>query len=287
MVEEPHRANNGYNVHLFDLIRQCGYTVEEFVQGYLSCLQPYSLSRYAQTPEGLGKFDYWVEDTSYRYSLLMKVRLQKQFDGLVISFHESNVGNIPLRGGEEFDDRLCAVFVDSAVRNGDVGYHVGYTVQHGFIRVDVEADTAYYYPNGVALVPYAAIREKVLGLLYRYIGNLYKVYSSKRDTLDVAVESLSDLSFMANGFATINNLCLFIDLYAVLPPESGKVVITFTGDILDAVPDGLRPGYLKALCSKYGVNYGNKLYQYIVSELEVGHALGQRGSKGLPGKGQV
>lgn len=66
--------NAGNNVRLFKVIEECGYSLEEFIGGYLSCIQPYSMEKFKTK---IGNEDatklHWMLDVGYRHSLLIKV----------------------------------------------------------------------------------------------------------------------------------------------------------------------------------------------------------------------
>lgn len=43
--QNAHKSNDGRNIHLFKLIEACNLSVNDFVNEYLSVLQPYSLEK--------------------------------------------------------------------------------------------------------------------------------------------------------------------------------------------------------------------------------------------------
>lgn len=43
---DKHTSNEGRNIHLFKLIEACGLSIEDFVRGYLSVIQPYALEKF-------------------------------------------------------------------------------------------------------------------------------------------------------------------------------------------------------------------------------------------------
>lgn len=55
-----HKSNGERNTYLFKVIEACGISVKDFITGYLSVLQPYSLE-YFQGSKVLGKNNIWVK----------------------------------------------------------------------------------------------------------------------------------------------------------------------------------------------------------------------------------
>lgn len=286
---ERHKQNNGDNVLLFDIIRGCGYGVEEFVIGYLSCLQPYSMQEFtnhgANNIKRRAKRDdmvisnkdrIWLVDLGYRYCFLVKVhfsrdnRTGKLLDQVVVSFHESSQAGKYFKGGASFLGKQCAVFVDSASKSGD-WMTVSYTVQRGFLRSSFTCDVRYCV-NGVALVWYQDIARRFVSMLNDYLLRIYGVYQTSPGLQGhlplVTEDGLGNLSFMANGVSVLNTLCLMIDLYANdATALTRQALVGVSVLMLAEVPEGLRGRYLADLQTKYGMNYGNVLYLAVVREL--------------------
>lgn len=111
--ESEHSSNNGLNTHLFSYLRYCGKDLKSFVKDYLSNLQPYMLVR-RKDQEPNNQF-ICVLDTVYRISVYIKL-YKKQFEEVVVSFHEDNKRGVAktndLITKERLKDKVF-VFADS------------------------------------------------------------------------------------------------------------------------------------------------------------------------------
>lgn len=270
-----HRSNNGANVHLFKMIEACGVTVEQFIGGYLSNIQPYALSRFQSTTQ-ISKEDTWLLDNGYGIALLIKIKNYKGNNAMVISFHESNIGGRNLRRKVNYFDKKCAVIVDEVNEIATGHYSVNYTIQRGFIRYSKIKSTTEYYFKGVALVNYEDIKFVIDDLLKEIFSKLYLTYVNDETSLYVGhslMEKIdsSDVSFMSLGNNIVNNMQLLIDLNSRSPERMVRLwLIELAQNILIEVPKENLDVVKEALIEKYRYgdeDYDNELYKYIVEKI--------------------
>ena len=261
-----HKSNDGRNTHLFKLIEACDIDVRTFIRGYLYNIQPYSLSKF-QGSKNIGKNNIWLSDMGYGVSLVIKVNNLDRNKPIVLSFHESNVNSSYVVGNRDFSDKLCAVLVESVVER-PMGYGVDYIVQRGFISHKVHSSTL-YFNNGVALVRHTDISvmlDDTMSSLWEKLRLTY--YGEEVDKLPMFVDRLNSgrLSFMSLGFATANNLCLLIDMFAqYTDTNSRRVLSEITMNLLSETPLDRLKQIKVALQEKYSGSR-NKLYLAIVQE---------------------
>lgn len=260
----PHGGNDGKNTHLFKLIEACGISKEEFMLGYLSVIQPYSLSSFQHTKEPNDQ--KWMCDIGYKVSLIIKIEKWLNGEIMTVSFHESNIHGNFNWGSKDFSDKLCAVIVDKVKEYEGRGYKVGYTVQRGFIKEQIKSTTQ-YYKNGIALVKYSDIKETyddLMTLLFDKIRGSY---------CDENLENIRDirpdtklLSFLSIGYTPINNINLLIDSFGNYKDQKSRVAIAeMTNNILSEMPPERLVELKIALKDKFGIEYNNELYKLIMS----------------------
>lgn len=260
--ETAHKANNGASVQLYALIRACGIDLETFIVNYMSTLQPYNLEPF-QKKEALKAEQVWVIDIGYKISMIIKVNdnRRKYKTPVVISFHESNKAGKFMSGKKTFNDKKCAVIVDQ-VREIPGGYAVTYTIQRGFVRFQVNSATIYYH-KGIALVDYADIEEEYTNILKNIFQNIQDTYLeniSKGAPLLVRDIKTNEISFMSNGFATVNNLSLMLDLYnQYTDTNSRAMIVEIVGNLIEEMPDARKIELKKALGKTFGRDKNNNL----------------------------
>lgn len=267
---QKHKSNGGNNVHLIALIEDCGITAEEFIIGYLSVIQPYSLKKF-QGQKPLSKADIWLSDIGYNVDMVIKLQMIRSEECMVVSFHES----IILRNGvlsqsrtrETFSGKPCAVIIDElgdvkTWQSGQKTAEVGYTIQRGFMRHKVHSITDYLV-NEVALVQHEDIDRAYNGLINKLMNRLRVIYLDKQAVEELGL-SLNKISFLAHGHTAVNNFQLMIDCYSEYKdPKSRSFFIEITSNILNEVPTEELKRIQSSLGIKYGLNYNNKLYQMI------------------------
>lgn len=269
--KRQHKGNNGKNLHLFKMIDACGISVEDFVKGYLSVLQPFSLTYFQESKE-LSKGNIWISDVGYGVKLVIKIDENRETP-MVVSFHESNKNGSFMKGRETFFDKPCAVIVEK-VNELPNGYGVDYCIQRGFIRTTIHSATSEYdNKTGVALVDYTKIREHFSDTMELVLKQLTKTYMDivEENTVSISIEKhgLESLSFMSIGFATVNNISLLIDLYARYTDTRSRIMLTsITQNLLSEVPEPKLYEIKVALKEKYE-GTRNKLYLSINPPEEV------------------
>ena len=263
-----HRGNNGKNLHIFKMIEACGISVDNFIKGYLSVLQPYSLSSFPGA-NGLSKDNMWFCDIGYRVSLLIKVNDRDKNSPIVISFHESNFKSHNKIGGKDFRDKKCAVLINditSTICNTNEKV-VKYYVQRGFIRTEIKSVTNYVNKD-VALVEYKDINKEfstILDKIYARIADMY--LDDENDIPTFSIES-NQLSFMSHGYSVMNNLSLILDLYTDARDIRTRSALTgITCNLIEELPSDSKKTIKEALISKFGIGYNNKLYDAMIEAL--------------------
>ena len=263
IITEKREANDGKNTHLFALIEACGVNLKPFIKGYLSVIQPYSLTKFQESKK-LESGNVWLCDIGYKISMVIKLKETNPNTPMIISFHESNIHSNNTAGQKDFSDKLCAVIVDKAVELHN-GYGVDYTVQRGFIRYNVHSSTN-YYSKDVALVNYKDIKNIFDDTITLAFEQLQINYGELEEEAPVVIsrKDTGKLSFMSIGFATANNVYLMLDLYSqYTDSKSRAVILEITNNIIDEMPLLKQKELKKALEDKFGDKYNNKLYGVI------------------------
>lgn len=256
-----HRSNDGLNVNMFKLIEACDISVKDFVTGYLSVIQPYSLQRFMKETN-IGANNIWICDIGYRVKMVIKLNDSNRNKAVVVSFHESNVFGKYNQGSVDFSDKLCAVFVDR-VEKVDSYYSVDYTVQRGFLRHSIHS-VASYFSNGVALIDYKYIKSRFTETMTYIFDSLYKVYGEPSGSFVLRELSFNRLSFMSQGYDTVNNICYLIDLYSMYTDAKSRAVfVDVVNNLVNEVTDEKLSEIRTALVEKYG-NFDNKLYKAVI-----------------------
>lgn len=261
----PHKSNAGLNTNLFKLIEACDIGLREFICGYLSVLQPYSLSKFQESNQkNVDKDNIWLCDINYGISMVIKINKSDKQRPVVVSFHESNKGNKYRHGCGNKISGKCAVLADYQNKN-TLGYNVSFVVQRGFIRYTIETSVEHVI-NGVAMVDYGRIKYKLDSLINILFDRIRDGYLSKyNDGIPVIIDDKQSnkLSFMSLGFATVNNICLMLDLYSQYTDrESRSAIVEMSTTIIEEIPDYKAKEIRIALRERYGGS-NNKLYKII------------------------
>lgn len=264
-----HKSNDGRNVDLFKLIKLCGVSVKGFIKGYLSVLQPYQLEPF-EAKKNIASSSLYVCDMGYKYYLVIKIDYMDSNKPVVISFHESNKNGVGNLGCKKYDDKVCAVFYNrKKLKDVGNGYNVSYLVQRGFIRHEILSNT-WFINKDVAYVSFKDISEKfdsTMDILFKKLQNVY--YSdSETDYVNCSIKS-NEVSFMSNGFATVNNISLLLDIYPKVSNNklSVRVLVQIVTNLLDEMPDGMLVELRSALEVKFKGVYlegDNGLYDLIM-----------------------
>ena len=263
VITEARDANQGKNIHLFELIKACGIGLKSFIKGYLSVIQPYSLTKFQESKK-LEKGNTWLCDIGYKISMVIKLNETNSKKPLIVSFHESNIHSNNTLGQKDFSDKLCAVLVDK-VNKLHNGYGVDYVVQRGFIRYDLHS-SAQYYNNEVALVNYRDIKnmfDDTINLMFEQMQVNYSILEEESPIV-ITRKDTGKLSFMSMGFATVNNVYLMIDLFAQYTDSKSRALRSeITNNIIQEMPLLKQQELKSALAQKFGTEYNNKLYSVI------------------------
>lgn len=238
---------------LFDFIELCGLSVQEFVTGYLSVLQPYCLG-YFQRENDILKIE-----TGYFTQMIIKLDEDKPMS---ISFCGSQCSY--RLSVKDFSDKPCAVLVDG-VNNIAGTYSISAYIQTGFIRYNL-IDTAIALYKDVALINYSSIERNVNNISDILFNRLASAYASSGVPTFGNLNNIA--SFSGRGYAVINQLILIIDLYsAYTDANSVKVLVEMMRNIISELEISEKRSILNALVSKFGRAPKNRLANLMYKEL--------------------
>lgn len=266
--KKPHKPNGGKNLHLVKLIESCNISVDTFIQSYLANIQPYSLQKFQEHTKrnNLESDSIWLCDIGYGVQLLIKLRDMDTKYPVVVSFHESNKSNSNRLGAKDFSDKKCAVIVTDKVKQTSY-YMVHYQIVRGMLPL-ILSSKAEYYAKGVALVEFNDIKEaydRVMKNIMEQIQinylNITPINKNFIDTVDS-----SKLSFLSLGFATVNNICLLLDLYSQYSDgDSRRHLVSLAVHLLDETTPENKLEIQSALKAKY-LGSQNALYLTLMDE---------------------
>lgn len=268
--KKPHKSNEGRNIHLFKLIDACGITVEDFVKGYLSVLQPYSLEYFQKYFKEATKEDTWIVDIGYRVKLVIKLKnLRSTQDTIVVSFHESNIKGGNSLGRRDFSDKPCAVFINKLNTIEQDYYPVDFVVQRGFLRYNIRSFTKYVNKD-IALINYSDIESRYalsLGSILARLNDMYYSDNSRSIQPILDLINIKEISFMSFGYCDVNNLSYLIDIYSQVHSNSERsVIVDIATNLVDEIPYERQLEIKEGLISKYGVG-NNKLCTSLIDRV--------------------
>lgn len=220
--EDEHSSNNGLNTHLFNYLRYCEKDIKTFVKDYLSNLQPYMLQRRKdQEPDN----QYiCVLDNIYRVSIYIKI-YKKQFEELVVSFHESNIRGVAktndLITKEKLQDKVF-VFADSELSKSRDKYGIKVFIQRGVLILPIDL-VGYKYKSGY-IVNRSDIDNQFISYCNDYIKDLY-ISDLDLDFDSISIFSmLQQISFTSYGRDTFSSISLLIDNVSIQKDRISKDV---------------------------------------------------------------
>lgn len=266
-----HKSNGGNNINMFKLIEACGISVQDFVKGYLSVLQPYSLSKFMGT-KNIGKDNVWIVDIGYRVKLVIKIENFTDIhkETVIISFHESNLHGATRYGPSNFNDKRCAVILDTIGDKESDMYTVSYTVQRGFMRHVIKSYTPFVNKD-IGLVKYSDINTKFadsMNMIIEKINSLYYDNEARLDTINTFnILSIDDISFLSFGYHTVNNISYIIDLYSKYNGLSERSILTdLATNIIEELTPDRKLEMKQGLIDKYK-DSNNKLYKALIERM--------------------
>lgn len=190
-----HRMNENSD-HLFKFIEKCGYTVREFVLGYVRNIQPYDIVRVEAQ-----EFDSditCIVQLDYSTPIYIKV-LCNRGTKLILSFHENQ--NMRLKVYRKMDlPRFSVLLYDD--KNDDEGIY-NCTVCRVFFQFKLEI-VGREHAKGVVkcntLLVTEALLERVNEILQDITNDERTSFSSDRQ-----------ISFTSYGSMLLNNISILID----------------------------------------------------------------------------
>ncbi|WP_083504254.1 hypothetical protein [Acetivibrio ethanolgignens] len=210
--ESTHRS--GLNKHLFAYVNYCGLDMLAFVKQYLANLQPFMIQR-KRSQESKETFVCLI-DNLYRVNLYVKIDT-KQFEEIVVSFHEDNKRGIAKTNSLQKANSMkyVPVFADcigSKITNEN-RYVVKIFVQRGLMVLPIELPAIKC--NDVFIVEYSMIERQFVSYCNDYVRELYT------SDLDLDFDSievfsvLQQISFTSYGKDTFSSMSLLIDSITV------------------------------------------------------------------------
>ena len=263
IVKKEVHDSNRHSRNLIQAIEYCGINSSMFLTVLLQNLQPYSLSKFQdKKAKWHGNDDIWLYDLGYNIKIVLKFQVINNLDMLVVSFHESIMSGKYQGSVTSFKDKLCAIFIDNCILQGDV-YTVAYTVQLGFIRIDNIYSRTKYVNDDLALIPFTDFNFRFTDMLNREYQRICDMYNSALGFTVIPIDT--KFSFMSYGFNLLNNISMLIDIYALNKDASlGLDIINVTSALLKEVSPEKLVELKNVLIEKYGIGYTNKLYEAIV-----------------------
>lgn len=269
-----HASNSGYNTHLFKLIEASVVNVEQFIKGYLSRIQPYTLRGFQGSKEKEGAI--WISDVGYKISLVIKLKKHLNNEYMLVYFHEGGIVKtqkgivVQDLGGYDFSDKLCAV-LDPEVKYASYNiYNVAYTVQRGFMTRTIESESNMCTKNGVALVKYEDIRDDFqaeIDILTQRLVDMHGGNVHNNTSVRIDVKHVSIISY---GYKEANFLSLLIDIYAKNSSDRKikMMLVQIAESVLEETDKQTLEAIAYGLADKFGRNtaYNNKLYSLIISK---------------------
>ncbi len=230
--ESQHRS--GLNKHLFDYIEYCQINVLDFIKQYLSNLQPYMIER-RKDQESDHSF-ICVIDNLYRVSIYIKV-YNKQFEEVVVSFHEDNKRGIAKTNCLQKVDnqKLVPIFADCVLSkiSDENKYVVKVFIQRGLKVLPIELPAVKW--KEVFIVHKSAIDQQFVSYCNDYIRDLY-TSDLELDFDKIEVFSvLQQISFTSTSYGndTFSSISLLIDSVCIQNDYVSKTaadlaLVTFT-----------------------------------------------------------
>lgn len=222
--ESEHRS--GLNKHLFDYIDYCGMDILTFIKEYLSNIQPYMIER-RKDQEKENTF-ICVIDNLYRISIYIKVD-NKQFEELIISFHEDNkrgvakVNNLIKLDSQKY----VPIFADSILSkvSGENKFIVRAIFQRGMKILPLELPAIQC--KDIFIVEKNAINMQFISYCNDYIRDLYTSdLNLDFDSIEV-FSILQQISFTSYGRDTFSSISLLIDSVCIQPDAISRSTADF------------------------------------------------------------
>lgn len=217
--DSEHRS--GLNKHLFKYIEYCGYDILDYIKQYLSNLQPYMIER-NKSQEATEHF-ICVIDNLYRVSVYIKINT-KQFEEVVVSFHENNIRGIAKTNDIIKNDieRYVVVFADCLLGkvSDENKYIVKVFIQRGMKVLPLELPAVKC--KDVFVVQKNVINQAFVGYCNEYIRDLYTSnLNLDFDSIEV-FSILQQISFTSYGKDTFSSISLLIDSLCVQTDFNSK-----------------------------------------------------------------
>lgn len=242
-------AQSSSNLHLFKLAESCEISVKQLILSYLSLLQPYALEQYQKNTDE----HIWICDLGYQISVLIKLSSVDSDSPIIVSLQESHIYS----RNRDLNEKLCAVLIDTA-HEICCGYSIDFVEQNGLIRGTIHAFTD-YYEGGVALIRYSYVTSYWKDVLNNRLTKLTELYYTEQKSVNVLdmtiVGDVYNMSFISYGYATVNNICMLLDLYTMF------------------ADDGQSKAYISDIAVNILLEVPNKKYEEIADALRVKHDI--------------
>lgn len=219
-----HRS--GLNQHLFEYIEYCGLDTLTFIRTYLSNLQPYMIER--RKDQEAHKSYVCIIDSLYKVSVYIKADT-KQFEEVIISFHEDNKRGIARSNKlQRYDqNQYVPIFADSILSKveDENKYVVKVMAQRGLLVLPLEVAGAKC--EDIFMVNRRAIDALLLSYCNDYIKELYTSdLNLDFDRIEV-FSVLQQLSFTSYGRDTFSSISILIDSLCAQPDYISRQAADF------------------------------------------------------------
>ena len=198
------------NRRLFSYIEYCGRDVLDYIKEYLSNLQPYMIER--KKNQEKEKSFICVIDKLYRISVYIKIN-EKQFEEVVISFHEDNIRGIA-KSNAIMKDRTSDFVPVIADSIGSIDENTG----NVSIKIFAQRGMKVLPLNVIAIkchdffiVRAADVENQFISYCNEYIRDLYTSNLNLDFSKIEVFTMLQQISFTSYGRDCFSSISLLID----------------------------------------------------------------------------
>ncbi len=223
--ESMHTSNRGNNVQLFEFIKQCDYTVEEFVYNYFRCVQPFMLEIAPKHMQVKGMT--CICDVFYRFLILIKYQKSKDGTGLyVVSFHESNIKGSMHTVNNILEKRANVAVLTDYKYPMLTKYMTDYKFSfcRGFARWQIETKGTLLQED-LIVIDTNVILEEIQQSITASIYNIFNLCGIENSEIDIMLTRITpnvkNYTITAYGGNTLNNLSLLMELATHVKNDAG------------------------------------------------------------------
>lgn len=271
------------NTPLTSVIDASGLKVYDYLQAYLSLLQPYEFENFTRITQNY--HHTWLIDIGYRVQLAVTISTEVDANEFMsVSFTENSTicGNSlgQSQNSKNLSDKPCAVIVDlitglytttdMSTGNAIEYQEYVYSIQHNFIRIVNKFSTSIFNKD-LILESYSLIHGNYEQRLQEIYTNIIGTYYDQECTSKFGAR-LEGASILTIGYTPTNTLMLLIDCYSTVVDTSSKqVLVEAASDVIYKIPINQLRSVKNALEANYNkiINFSNKLYTIIIAALDI------------------